>query len=86
MNAPALRAVTGTRGKFVWTEEMEEEYQHLRQIMRKQLKLSPYNPKHKLRLVIDVTGFPLIQYIDEKDIGKRVKIINSPGFEPTPSG
>ena len=26
MNAQALKAATGARGKFVWTEEMEDEY------------------------------------------------------------
>ena len=69
MNCTNLRAATGSRGKFVWTEEMEYEYQNLRKIMRKQLKLSPYDPKQKLRLVIDGartagTGFLLIQYVD----------------------
>ena len=63
-----MKAATGARGKFVGTEEMEDEYQNLRQIIIKQLKLSPYNPKQKLRLIIDCawtagTGFLLIQYI-----------------------
>ena len=43
MNAVLLRAATGTRGRFVWIEDMENEYQNL----------SPYNPEQKLRLVID---------------------------------
>ena len=50
--------------------------------MRKQPKLSPYDPKQKLRLVIDGArtagnGFLLIQYVDDKDIEKGVKIIHS---------
>ena len=45
MNAVALRVATGASGKFVWTEEMEDEYQNLREIMRKQLRLSLYNPE-----------------------------------------
>ena len=50
-------------------------------IMRKQLKLSPFDPKQKLRLVIDGartvgTGFLLIQYVDDKDVVKGVKIIH----------
>ena len=54
---------------------MENEYQNLKQIMKKQLKLSPYNPKQKLRLVIDGawtagTGILLIQYVDDKDVAK----------------
>ena len=40
-----LRAATGARGKkFEWTEDMDNEYNNLRQIMKKQLKLSPYDP------------------------------------------
>ena len=53
MSAVALRAATGTRGKFVWTEDMENEYQNLKEIKRKQLKLCPYNREQKLRLTID---------------------------------
>ena len=34
-------------------EDMENEYKNLKEIMKKQLKLSPYNPEQKLRLVID---------------------------------
>ena len=50
--------------------------------MKKQLKLSPYNPKQRLELVIDSartagTGFLLVQYIDDKDINKGIKIIHS---------
>ena len=56
---------------------MENEYQNLKEIMRKHFKLSPYNPEQKLRLVIDCartmgTGFLLIQYV-----AKGVKIIHS---------
>ena len=53
MNATSLRVATGSRGKFVWMEDMENEYKNLKEIMKKQLKLSPYNPEQKLRLVID---------------------------------
>ena len=50
--------------------------------MKKQLKLSPYNPTQKLRLIIDGawsagTGFLLIQYVNDKDKSKGVKIIHS---------
>ena len=79
MNCTFLKAATGARGKkFVWTEEMEYEYKNL----RKQLKLSSYDPNQELRLVIDGArtagiGFLLIQYIDDKDVEKGVKIIHS---------
>ena len=50
--------------------------------MRKKLTLSPYNPEQKLRLAIDGaqtvgTTFLLIQYVDDKDVAKGVKIIHS---------
>ena len=74
LHAKLLRAATGARGKkFVWTEDMENEYNNIRQIMKKQIKLSPYDPDKKLRLVIDGgrtagTGFLFIQNVDDKDI------------------
>ena len=45
--------------------------------MKKQLKLSPYDPKKKLTLIIDRartagTGFLFIQYVDDKDIKKGI--------------
>ena len=56
---------------------MENEYNNTKQLMKKQLKLSPYDPKKKLRLVIDGTrtagtGFLLIYYVDDKDIKKGI--------------
>ena len=50
--------------------------------MKKKLKLSPYDPNKKLRLMIDGahtagTGFLLIQYVDDKDIKKGIQIIHS---------
>ena len=52
---------------------MENEYNNIREIMKKQLKLTPYDPGKKLRLVIDGartagTGFLLIQYVDDKNM------------------
>ena len=83
LNCQLLRPATGARGKkFEWTEDMENEYSNMKQIMKKQLKLSPYDPKKKLRLVIDETrtagtGFLLIKYVDNKDIKKGIQIIHS---------
>ena len=62
---------------------MENEYNNIKQIIKKkQLKLSPYDPNKKLRLVIDGartagTGFLLLQYVDDKDIKKGIQIIHS---------
>ena len=50
--------------------------------MKKSLKLSPYNPDQKLRLIIDGsrtvgTGFLLIQYINDENVEEGIKIINA---------
>ena len=75
-----------TEGKdnkaFEWTEEMEAEFQFLKKTMKQSLKLSPYNPEQKLRLIIYGsrtvgTGFILIQYINDDDVKDGIKIINA---------
>ena len=50
--------------------------------MKRMLTLSPYNPKKRLRLIIDGaktvgTGFVLFQYLDDADPSKGVTIINA---------
>ena len=61
---------------------MEAEFQFLKKTMKKSLKLSPYNPEQKLRLIIDGsrtigTGFILIQYINDDNVKDGIKIINA---------
>ena len=74
---------TGGKDKaFEWTEEMEAEFQFLKKTMKKSLKLSPYNPDQRLRLIIDGsrtigTGFILIQYINDDNMNDGIKIINA---------
>ena len=55
---------------MTWNNELETEYQAVLKIMQTQIKLSPYNPSKKLKLVIDGassigTGFILVQLLDE---------------------
>ena len=59
---------------------MEVEYQFLKNSMKKSLKLSPYDPTQRLRLIIDGsrtigTGFILVQYVNDEDIKEGIKII-----------
>ena len=66
LNIPMLRKASGSRSKVTWNKELEAEYVAVQKIMRTQFILSPYNPKNKLRLVIDGatsigTGFILVQ-------------------------
>ena len=54
----------------------------LKESMKKSLKLSPYDPNQKLRLIIDGsrtigTGFILVQYINDDDVKEGIKIINA---------
>ena len=66
LNGPMLRKAFVSRGKVTWNKEPEEENQNVMRIMQTIIRLSPYNPKKKLRLVIDSaktvrTGILLIQ-------------------------
>ena len=61
---------------------MEAEYQFLKNSMKQSLKLSPYNPAQKLRLIFDGsrtigTGFILVQYVNDKNVKEGIKIINA---------
>ena len=54
----------------------------LKESIKKSLKLSPYDPNQKLRLIIDGsrtigTGFILVQYINDDDVKEGIKIINA---------
>ena len=84
LNATVMRAATGGKDNkhFEWTEEMENEFKFLKKTMKQSLKLSPYNPEQKLRVIIDRsrtigTGFILIQYINDEDVKEGIKIINA---------
>ena len=82
MNIPAMRKATGIREKFEWTSKMEEEYQVVLKIMKTQIRLSPYNPKQKLKIVIDGarpagTEFLLIKNISNENPEKGIKNMNA---------
>ena len=71
MAIPMLRKAAGGSSKVTWNSELEMEYNRVMEIMQHQIKLSPYNPKKKLRLVIDGassigTGFMLVQFRDDE--------------------
>ena len=82
LNIPMLRKASGSRSKVTWNSELEVEYQAVIKIMQTQIKLSPYDPTKKLKLVIDGassigTGFILIQQLNEDKPEKGCKIINA---------
>ena len=54
----------------------------LKESIKKSLKLSPYDPNQKLRLIIDGsrtigTGFILVQYINDDDVKEGIKIVKA---------
>ena len=77
-----LRKASVGKGKIDWTEEHEAEYQNAIQVMKTRIKLSPYDPKKRLRLIIDGaktvgTGFVLCQYVNESKPSQGVNIIHT---------
>ena len=45
LNMPLLRKNCAKNGKVEWTQELLEEYEAVNELMRTQIKLSPYNEK-----------------------------------------
>ena len=89
LNLSMLRKATATKGKVIWTNELEVEYQNAVDIMKTRIELSPYDPTKRLRIIIDGaktvgTVFILCQYLNEENPSKGVKIIHAGAdkFEP----
>ena len=82
LSIPNLRKATAGASKFAWTQILEEEYEAVKEIVTNQIRLSPYDPDKKLRLVIDGTslvgvGFVLFQFLSDEEPGKGAVIINA---------
>ena len=82
LNLSMLRKVTAAKGKIVWTDELEVEYNNAVDIMKTRIKLSPYDATKRLQLIIDGaktvgTGFVLCQFFNDADQSKGVKIISA---------
>ena len=68
--------------KVDWSAEMLAEYEAVNELMRTQIKLSPYNSEKALYLVIDGssrvgTGYCLLQRIQEEDPNKGFSIVSA---------
>ena len=90
LNVAMLRKASGSKSKVTWNSELEAEYCAVLKIMQTQIKLSPYNPAKKLKLVIDGassigTGFLLVQLLDDKSPEKGCNIIHA-GSSLLPEG
>ena len=44
LEIPLIRKATAARGKFVWTDEMEREYNIVTDTMLAQTQLTPFDP------------------------------------------
>ena len=61
---------------------MEEEYKAVKEILSKQIRLSPNNDKKRLNLVIDGAssigvGYVLFQFLDDSDPKKGATIVSA---------
>ena len=66
LEIPLLRKSTAAKGKCVWTDKMDQEYNKVRKTILEQIQLTPFDPNKSLRLVIDGastegSGFMLFQ-------------------------
>ena len=82
INMHLLRKNCSKNGKIQWTQELEEEYQTVKEIMKTQFKLSPFDADKKIYLVIDGssrvgTGYCMLQRICETDPAKGFLIIST---------
>ena len=48
LNMPLLRKNCAKNGKVEWTQELLDEYETVNELMKTQIKLSPYNEKKAL--------------------------------------
>ena len=67
LNIPNLRKATAGASKFTWTQILDEEYLAVKKIITSQIRLSPYDPEKKLRLVID--GASSVVHLNCKVLG-----------------
>ena len=79
---PLKRKATAGAAKLQWTDALEKEYQDVRRLMKRNLKLSPYEPELFLYLVIDGSathgvGYILFQWINEDDPSAGATIVSA---------
>ena len=77
MEIPLIRKATASKGKFIWINEMEKEYEVVRKIVFEQIQLTPFDLNKSLRLVIESAGFVLFKFVDEMNPGDGVVIVGA---------
>merc|ERR1712208_272980 len=66
---PALRGACGNKSKFIWTPDMNAEFQEVKQFFTDQIRLSPFNPDREINILIDAAktkgvGYCFFQYVN----------------------
>ena len=77
-----IKKATVSKGYFIWSDEMQKEYEVVRETVLEQIQLTPFDPNKSLRLVIDAAstegaGFVLFQFVDEINPGSGAVIVNA---------
>ena len=77
-----IKKATVSKGYFIWSDEMQKEYEVVRETMLEQIQLTPFDPNKYLRLVIDEAStegavFVLFPFVDEMDPGSGAVIVNA---------
>merc|ERR1711891_140605 len=77
---PALRAASGNGTKFIWTPEMNAEFEKVKIIFTDQIRLSPFNPEREINILIDAAktkgvGYCFFQYVNDDNKEGEVTII-----------
>merc|ERR1711888_568481 len=78
----ALRKGCAHTSKFIWTPEMELEFEKVKLIFTDQIRLSPFNPNRDIDILIDGAnsvgvGFCFYQNVDDERPGEEVTIVNA---------
>ena len=49
LKIPLIIDATASKGRFIWPDELQKEYEVVRKIMLEQIKLTPIDPNKSLR-------------------------------------
>ena len=82
LDIPLNRKATAAKGRFVWTDAMEQEYNKMRKTMLTLIKLTPFDENKTLRLMIDGASTKgmssvLLQWGNEMNPSKGAVIVNT---------
>ena len=75
-----LNAGTTHGSKFVWTPDMQREYEEIKLIFQDQIRLSPFNPNKAINILTDGAsskgiGFVFYQHYNKSKPSEDVTIV-----------